>query len=419
MPQVVIVGAGAAGLGAATRLKAAGVDAVVLEANARVGGRAHTVAGPGAAALDLGCGWLHSAGENPLTRIASERGFAVDHSPAAWTRPALDVNVSAEDQRDYHRAFAAFEQRLDAAAGEGPDRPASSLFAPGDERWTPLLNAFSGYYNGAPFDRISIRDYAAYQPTDDNWRVTRGYGALIAALAGGLDVRLSSPVKRISHGPRGVRVTTATDEIAATAAIVTISTTVLARGTIVFDPPMSDHIDAAHALPLGHVEKAFLHLADAETFPVDSRVYGRTDTADTGSYTLRPLGAPVIEGFFGGDLAAGLESDAPGAIAAFAIDELVGVFGSDFRRRLTPLMASRWRSDPFIGGAYSHARVGRADARAVLAQPVENRLWFAGEACSPHAFSTAHGAWETGVAAAEAIIARGGQAFEPIGEPEV
>ena len=403
MLQVVIVGAGAAGLGAATRLKAAGVEAVVLEAGSRVGGRAHTVAGPDGVALDLGCGWLHSAGENPLTGIAVERGFAVDRSAAAWTRPALDLNFPADDQRAYRQAFEAFEARLEAAA-EGPDRPASSVFTPADSRWVPLLNAFSGYYNGAPFERISVKDYAAYQPTDDNWRVARGYGALIADLAHGLDVRLSTPVRLITHGPGGVRVSTSRGEIAADAVIVTVSTAVLARGAIGFDPPLPDHVDAAHALPLGHVEKAFLGLTAPDSFPVDGHVYGRTDTAETGSYTLRPLGAPVIKGFFGGDLAAGLESDAPGALTAFAIDELVGLFGSDFRRRLTPLAESRWRSDPYIGGAYSHARVGRADARAVLAGPVERRIWFAGEACSPHAFSTAHGAWGTGFASADGII---------------
>ncbi|RZM05043.1 MAG: FAD-dependent oxidoreductase, partial [Sphingomonas sp.] len=65
--------------------------------------------------------------------------------------------------------------------------------------------------------------------------------------------------------------------------------------------------------------------------------------------------------------------------------------------------ATRWRHVPHISGSYSHARVGQAGQRAVLAAPVDDRIFFAGEACHPHDFSTAHGAYETGVAAARAI----------------
>jgi monoamine oxidase len=93
------------------------------------------------------------------------------------------------------------------------------------------------------------------------------------------------------------------------------------------------------------------------------------------------------------------------AAADFAITELVALLGSDWRARLTPLAATRWRHEPHIQGSYSHARVGHAGDRQILAAPVDDRLFFAGEACSREDFSTAHGAYLTGVAAAEAIHA--------------
>ena len=96
-----------------------------------------------------------------------------------------------------------------------------------------------------------------------------------------------------------------------------------------------------------------------------------------------------------------------GDAAAFAIDELVALLGSDWRRRFTPLVATRWRQEPWIGGSYSHARIGCAGQRAILAAPVDGRIFFAGEACHREDFSTAHGAYETGVAAARAIIGGG------------
>jgi monoamine oxidase len=403
-PEVVVIGAGSAGLSAAARLKAAGVSVLVLEAKDRVGGRAHTLQGPSGAALDMGCGWLHSADQNEWARLAAPMGFTVDHTPAAWTKPSLTVNFPAEDQAAYRNVFEAFEDRLAQAAEGGTDMAASTLIREDERRWAPLLNAFSGYYNGAPFDRISVKDYAAYQPTDENWRVREGYGTLIAALAADLDVRLNTPVTRVEHGGAGVRVVTASGVIEARAAILAVSTTVLADALIAFDPPLPDKREAASNLPLGHVEKAFLNLLRPEAWPEEQMVRGRIDSADTGGYTFRPLGMPVIEGFYGGDLAETLEGEGAGAFCAFAIEELVAVLGSDFRKAVEPVAESAWRTDPFIRGAYSHARVGQSGARAILAAPVADRLFFAGEACSPHAFSTAHGAYETGVVAAEAAL---------------
>ncbi len=402
-PEVVVIGAGAAGIGAAMHLRARGVDVLVLEAKDRIGGRSHTLAGPGGG-LDLGCGWLHSADQNPLTPLVEPMGFTLDRSDPAWTKPAIQINFPMNDQRAFAAAFEAFEDALQKAA-EGPvDIPASDLFAGVDPKWIPLLNAFSGYYNGASFERISVKDYAAYEPTDENWRVREGYGALIAALGRDLKVRLSTPVGRIAHAGAAVMVSGPWGSVEAGAVIIAVSTGVLAGEVIAFDPPLPDKIAAAHALPLGHVEKAFLSLAEPDYFPVETMVRGRIDAA-TGGYTLRPMGMPVIEGFFGGALAASLEMEAEGAFTDFAIEELVAVFGSDFRRKVGPIAQSGWRGDPFIRGAYSHARVGQAGARAVLAAPVGERLFFAGEACSPHAFSTAHGAYGTGLEAAEAAMA--------------
>ncbi len=92
-------------------------------------------------------------------------------------------------------------------------------------------------------------------------------------------------------------------------------------------------------------------------------------------------------------------------MAAFAADELAALFGESIRKQLRPLAASAWRADPFARGSYSYARPGHADDRAILAAPIDDRLFFAGEACSPNFFSTAHGAYETGLRAADAALA--------------
>jgi monoamine oxidase len=98
-----------------------------------------------------------------------------------------------------------------------------------------------------------------------------------------------------------------------------------------------------------------------------------------------------------------LEQAGAEAAYEFVIGELRDLLGADFARGLTPITATRWAHEPTIGGSYSHALPGHADARAVLARPVSERLCFAGEACSRTDFSTAHGAWQTGLVAADWI----------------
>ncbi|WP_375268593.1 flavin monoamine oxidase family protein, partial [Phenylobacterium sp.] len=163
-------------------------------------------------------------------------------------------------------------------------------------------------------------------------------------------------------------------------------------------------VDAATGVPLGLANKVFLSPTAPEAFGREQHLWGRTDTAETGSYYLRPLGRPIIEAFFGGAHARALEAEGPRAAAAFAIEELVGHFGAGVRRQLKVMAETGWASDPWALGAYSHALPGCAPARQVLAAPVEDRLFFAGEATSKTAFSTAHGAWESGLRAADEVL---------------
>jgi monoamine oxidase len=165
--------------------------------------------------------------------------------------------------------------------------------------------------------------------------------------------------------------------------------------------------------PLGLADKLFLSLEGAQEFETDSRLFGRTDRTCTGAYHFRPFGRPIIEAYFGGTCAAELEAGGEGAFHDFARAELAGLLGSDFVRRVKPLRMHSWGADPYARGSYSYALPGKADARALLAAPVEDCIFFAGEACSRHDYSTAHGAYLTGIAAAEQVLAA--RLSKPIG----
>ncbi|HLN07720.1 MAG TPA: FAD-dependent oxidoreductase [Xanthobacteraceae bacterium] len=406
--EVVVIGAGAAGVAAARRLADAHVRVVVLEARDRVGGRGWTrlIAG---FPLDLGCGWLHSADENEWSRIAQALGFAIDPTPPPWGRRALEAGFTASDQADFWAERGRFDARLEAAAEAGVDRPASELLEAGN-RWNSLLDALSTYINGVELDRLSVIDYARYHDTGTNRRVVAGYGTLIAAHAVGLDIRCGCPVTLVDHsGPR-VRVETPQGTVTADAAVIAVPSSIIAGGTFTFRPHLPEKQEAADALPLGLADKLFLRIDDPELFPAETRLVGATDRAATATYHLRPFGRPVIEGYFGGRLARELEFEGEEGFARFAIGQIADRLGNDVGKHLSLITASRWAGDPFARGSYSYARVGHADARVALAAPVDDRLFFAGEACSRHDFSTAHGAYRTGLAAAEQVL----QAVSPI-----
>jgi monoamine oxidase len=400
--DVVVIGAGAAGLAAARRLSARQLSLVVLEARRRVGGRAWTVNASGLP-LDLGCGWLHSADENEWSAIATQLGFEIDPTPPPWSRRAHEGAFSAEQQINFGRAWSAFYGRVEQAARLGSDRAAADLLEANDP-WNGLLNALSSYVNGVELGRLSVIDFAQYHDTGTNWRVFKGYGALVKAFAEGLDVQLACPATLISHFGKQLRVTTPQGSITTRAVIIAVPPSIIASELLRFEPPLWDKLEAIHALPLGSAEKLFLRIDAPDGFPNETRVFGAIDRAATGSYHLRPFGRPVIEGYFGGEFARELHQEGEGAFGRFAIDQLAALWGNDIRKQLHPIAVSGWGCDRFARGSYSYAKVGHAGARARLAAGVDDRLFFAGEACSPHDFSTAHGAYRTGVQAAELVI---------------
>ncbi|MBR0898657.1 FAD-dependent oxidoreductase [Bradyrhizobium tropiciagri] len=402
--DVAIIGAGAAGLGAAHALKGTGLSSIVLEARDRLGGRAHTIRAAPDVVFDVGCGWLHSADQNSFVGIAEQLGFQLNKDLPPWRERAYGKAFPQADRDAFTLALDEFYDRLEAAARGGKDGPADPYLEPGN-RWNPMIDAISTYVNGCELDQLSILDFDAYEDSNVNWRVRRGYGALVKAYGEQVSVALNCEVGLIDHTGKRVRIETSRGTIEADRVIVTVPTNLIADEAIRFSPALPEKLDAARGLPLGLADKVTLALAEPEALPKEGNLRGATMRTEMGTYHIRPFGQPCIEGFFGGRFAQALEDAGDGAIAAHSIDEIVSFLGNDFRRKLQPLSESRWAHDPFARGSYSHALPGHADKRAVLAAPVDGRLFFAGEATSPHFFSTAHGARDSGERAAKEVLA--------------
>jgi monoamine oxidase len=402
--DVAIIGAGAAGLSAAHALQGSGLSVIVLEARDRAGGRAHTIMAAPGIPFDLGCGWLHSADHNRFVAIAGELNFEIDKTLPPWRDRAVGNVFPLEERADFIRSLDEFFDRAEQAAKGGHDAPADTCLEPGN-RWNPMIDAVSSYINGCELDQVSILDLDAYEDTEINWRVRRGYGALMAAYGASCPLALNCAVSLIDHSAKQIRIETALGTLTSNKVIVTVPTNLIANEAIRFHPALSAKVDAAFGLPLGLADKVMLALDEPEALPKDGNLRGATMRTAMGSYHLRPFGQACIEGYFGGSFAQELEEAGEGAFAAQSIDEIVALLGNDYRRKLKPLAESRWSHDPFARGSYSHALPGHAGKRAVLAAPVDGRLFFAGEATSLNFFSTAHGAGDSGERAAKEVMA--------------
>jgi monoamine oxidase len=401
--DVAIIGAGAAGLGAARALEHSGLTVVVLEARDRVGGRGHTIMAAPSIVFDVGCGWLHSADKNSFVKIAQRLNFEIDKTRPPWREQGSHIGFPPQERVEFIAALDAFYARTEIAAEDHQDTAASLYLEPGN-RWNPMIDALSTYINGCELDSVSTQDSNAYEDTEINWRVRRGYGALIAAYGAPCPLALNTQVSLIDHSGKRVRIETSQGTLTASKAIITVPTNLIGDEAVRFHPALPAKVDAARGLPLGLADKVMLALDQPEALPKDGNLRGATMRTAMGSFHLRPFGQPCIEGYFGGSFARALEDAGDGALAAQSIDEITALLGNDFRRRLKPLAQSRWAHDPFARGSYSHALPGHAGKRAVLAASVDNRLFFAGEATSPNFFSTAHGARDSGERAAKEVL---------------
>jgi monoamine oxidase len=413
--DLAIVGAGVAGLAAAKTARALGLTTAVLEAQRRVGGRAFTDTldpGGGQTPLpwDRGCHWLHQARENPFTGYADAHGFGY-RTQTGETHIWMGARwADAAERADRMAAAERAERAIASAAAAGRDVAVADVL-PDLGPWAGVHRQFLRAVTGEDPSANSAVDDQRYRETGDNWPVERGFGALVAAWAADVPVRTGTPVHRIDRRRPDLRLETPDGTLRARTAILTPSTQVLLAGGLRLDPPMPAALaEALSGVPLGAANKVAL-VFDRDVFGLDHAAAVHQPDAPRGcNFQIRPFGANMAIAHAGGPLARELEAAGPAAMTAFARDQLAAMFGGDVRRHLRASAATAWGCDPWIQGGYSVCRPGRAGDRERLLQPVEERIWLAGEACSLGAFGTVGGAHDSGVAAArQAAAARCGR----------
>jgi monoamine oxidase len=405
-PDVLVIGAGGAGLTAAKQLTAAGSSVLVLEARDRIGGRAFTDTSLGVP-WDRGCSWLHSSEVNPWVAYARQNGFEL----VADTLPRVFYDKARRMSDAETSGFRAVQERmdreLDDAARRGLDIPAAAALTQATlaDPWYPMAERHLTGWEGIEPSNFSILDSSQYVEDGPDLMVPRGYGALLAHYARGIDVRLRTTVTRVRWTARGVAADTNDGTYAARVAVVALPSAVIADGAVIFAPALpAEVLQAHHDLPLGLLDKIALKFK-RNVFPSERSEFLELRRADGRgmNFLTRHWNSNVCVGFAAGRFAHELEAAGEAAAIEHALSELSTMLGGELRRQFDRGAATAWALDPFARGSYSHCLPGRHGARVLLTRPVGGRLVFAGEHTEQSAYGTLHGALRSGLrAAAEA-----------------
>jgi polyamine oxidase len=418
--RVLVVGAGAAGLSAARQLTADGFATTVLEARDRIGGRAWTSDELGVP-VDLGASWIHGTEGNPLTELAEAAGVEMVTTRLA-SFGTYDAGRLLDPGTD-SRLFEYYQAVLDAASA-GPADPnvsvAEAIAAAADSIAAPdslepalaaryldwIVGLELGLNNATDPSDLAVKATDEDFDLDGRWvQLRQGYRALLDPVAAALDVRLGDPVEEIAADQDGVTVRTQRSSHLAGWAVVTLPLGVLKAGDVVFKPQLPDgHRQAIGRLGMGSFLKVAMRFP-ARTWPDDvdwfgglgERTFLEFDDLD------RVTGEPILVAFAAGEAARTLEQGNDGPAIEAAVETAGRVLGQAVGEP-SHAIVTRWGLDPFARGAYSYLAVGSSPAdRAVLATPVHERVLLAGEAATLAWPATVHGAWRSGMTAAEEI----------------
>lgn len=412
-PDVVIVGAGAAGIAAAQTLIAGGRRVQLIEASARIGGRCFTDTATFGMPFDRGAAWVKGGDSNPLTGFARLYQFQLGDRDTRELTFARGTPRPLASNTAYERALVAVSDAIATAAEEQDDMAAANatpILLDDDIRaWAATASAAVGPLDmGVDLPMLSTKDW--FQRDEDEARrmVRQGLGTLVARIGLGLPVAVNTVARRLVASGTGVAVETDRGTILTRAAILTPSIGALTSGAITFDPvPDASMITALAGLQMGLVTKVALHFAadsPALAFPSDSMLIPQSSDARGHVFHVRPFGAPLVVLHIGGSLAWDLHMERDRVVIDFARDRLRALLGTGGDKGLRNATVTDWGRNPFSLGAFAAALPGQWKARAALEQPIGERIFFAGEAQGGKAVQTVHGAYASGQRAARRIL---------------
>ena len=404
--DIVVIGAGAAGIAAARRIMAANRKVIVVEAAGQIGGRCLTDTATFDVPFDRGARWMHNPDTNPMITLGRNAGLDVYPAPLGQKIRIGRRNARAGETEEFLAALVRANRAIDDASRGRTDVSCASVLPKDLGDWAGTVEFMLGANaTGKDLKEISVIDKARAQERNAAIACRQGMGTLIAKLGEQIPLSLSTPASRIAWSGRDVTVETPAGKIAARAAIVTVSSNVLTAGNIKFTPDIPKRqLDAAAKLSLGSYDHIVLQLPrnplglSHDDIIIEQSASTRTALlfANMGSSALCSID---VAGSFGRDLSAQGEP----AMIAFAVEWLTKLFGSEATSAIRKSSATRWNAAPFALGAMSVAAPGGQPSRKILTEPI-GCMFLAGEATHETMWGTVDGAWESGERAAEAAL---------------
>ncbi len=414
--DVVIIGAGAAGIAAARRLASTRAKIAVAEASGRLGGRCFTDAVTFGVPFDRGAHWIHVPDLNPVAPLAMKSGFDIYPAPPSGRVRMGRRYARTGEMEDYLTATVRANRAI-AEAARGRDVSCAQALPKDLGDWQRTIEFVLGPFGCAKdLAEVSALDFSRSLERNSDMFCREGLGTLIARLADGLPVQLSRPASRIDWSERNrIEISTAKGLLVARAVIVTVSTSVLMSDKLKFEPELPRrYLDAIEKLRLGSYDHIALELpGNPLGLQRDELVFEKAESARTAAILANISGTTLctieVAGKFGADLATSGEP----AMVSFVLDWLTGLYGADIRRAVKRTSATRWNHEPWTLGAFSAAAPGGQWARAALAEPLRDRIFFAGEATHETLWGTVGGAWASGERAADAVLRKLGFTAAP------
>ena len=405
--DIVVIGAGAAGIAAARRIMAANRKVIVVEAASQIGGRCQTDVTTFDVPFDRGARWMHNPETNPMIRLARAAGLEIVTAPSGQKIRIGRRYARAGETEEFLAALVRANRAIDEASRR-LDVSCASVLPKDLGDWAGTAEFVLGAnFAGKDLKEVSVVDKVRAQDRNTAIACRQGLGTLIAKLGEQVPLSLSTPANRISWGSRDVTVETPSGKIAARAAIITVSSNVLAAGNIKFNPDIPKRtLDAAAKLSLGSYDRIALQMpGNPLGLARDDIIIEQSNSTRTALLYANVGGSSLctidVAGSFGRDLSAQGER----AMVAFATEWLTKLFGSDAANAVKKSSATRWDAAPFALGAMSAAGPGGQASRKILTEPI-GCMYLAGEATHETLWGTIDGAWESGERAAEAALRR-------------
>lgn len=405
-PDVVIIGAGVAGLAAARALMAAGRSVQVIEARDRIGGRAVTDARTFGLPFDHGAQRIEAAKINPAMAIVKEAQARTlperDEQRLYLSGTELPKDEYARFEKIAQDASRSLQEALRRAPPQFGDAVVGRVLMPADQLQTLAYAMIGPLEQGVENIELSARDFLRQPEADPQLSVEGGLGAMVARWGARVPVKLGVRAVRVDSTGPAIAVETTAGQLRGRAVVVTVPTGVLATGLLGFAPQLNAaRREAIEQLPMAAYNKVMLQFTSRVIdAPAGGSLVALTRKGAPFEAAVRPTGRDAALILIGGATARTLEEEGGRAAVAFAVSALAEIFGNELRGALSGSHATRWGKDPFARGAWSVARPGHADKRKVLASPHHDRVFFAGEATDPVWATRVAGAYASGMRAA-------------------